>query len=190
MHLPDHPRQRRPRILTATGSPNVRTRLQQRLQADCHVVHAPDGMTALLVVERCRIDLLVLADDLPNLDAPTIAQLLRRHVPTLPIVLLAAQTEALPDVNLCVRKPWDAAQIADAVLTLLGRKTAPNPIAALPMSHLSDPRIDALILELSAIQQLLEHDQRIQPTRCIRQAIRLLNHTRRRVAALAGPEQL
>lgn len=183
----------RPRVLTLISNPSVRTRLHQRLECDCQLWHAPDSVTALLTLAQRSVDLLVLADNPPSLDGYTLAHLLRQHLPTLPIVLLVAQadtpTQDRADCDLCLPKPWDATLIAASVLVLLKRR--PAQIVTVPLSGLVeiDPQIAALVLELEAVEQLLERDQRVQQTRRIHQAIGQLKHTKRRLAALAGRGQ-
>lgn len=94
-----------------------------------HVLEAPDGETALDILRAHSVHLLVVDFAMPGTNGAEVAQAARALRPGLSILMVsgyadsAAIEAALGDARL-LRKPFDMAELAEAVAQLLGKTAA------------------------------------------------------------------
>lgn len=118
---------RKPRILLVEDDGVLRDVLADFLTtAGYEVVQAADGVEALATLERASVDGIVTDLWMPNLDGVRLIQSVRERNPALPIVLMTAFPEdflATPQPggpnDRCVRKPFEAQDILDAVSSIV-----------------------------------------------------------------------
>lgn len=84
-------RQKRVRILLADDHETVRTGVRIILGArkEYDIIEAANGADALAEVERKRPDLIILDLTMPGLDGFTVAQEVRKHSPSIPILFFS-----------------------------------------------------------------------------------------------------
>ncbi|MBU1284996.1 MAG: response regulator [Gammaproteobacteria bacterium] len=148
-----------PEILIAEADPwtaDLLVQLVLDVRADARIIRVTDGETALAKCKR-RLPALVIADgDLPGLDGLELLRQLRRHprTPALPFILISSRLDAssvraarplAPAAYLA--KPFNAEQLRQRLLVILGRAAANETAAAAPLL------VDSLDDYLNAVRE-------------------------------------
>lgn len=131
----------RPRILIVEDEPSIADTIQYALETDgCEPVVTGAGATALDIVRREQIDLIVLDVGLPDMSGFDLCKQIRRDT-TVPIIFLTARNEEIDRVvgleiggDDYVVKPFSPRELAARVKAVLRRSrsgacTAPAPKA-------------------------------------------------------------
>ena len=87
---------RLPIVLSVDDSPIVQTRIKRALSEHCQVLLANDAMSALHILARQPVDLLLLDVTMPGIDGIELCQTLRRmsKFTQLPIIMLTAKDKS------------------------------------------------------------------------------------------------
>jgi DNA-binding response OmpR family regulator len=122
-------------VLVVDDDPTISDVVRRYLEQDgCRVDLAADGPAALHAVAAERPDLVVLDLMLPGMDGLEVCRRLRRHLPTLPIVMLTALGEEADRVvglevgaDDYVTKPFSPRELVLRVRSVLRRAAPPPP---------------------------------------------------------------
>ncbi|MBU2296256.1 MAG: response regulator [Gammaproteobacteria bacterium] len=148
-----------PEILIAEADPwtaDLLVQLVLDVRADARIIRVTDGETALAKCKR-RLPALVIADgDLPGLDGLELLRQLRRHprTPALPFILISSRLDAssvraarplAPAAYLA--KPFNAEQLRQRLLVILGRAAANETAVTAPLL------VDSLDDYLNAVRE-------------------------------------
>ena len=114
------------RILVVEDDPSARESIALILKIDRHhVTEAPDGKTALELVQRQPFDLVVLDFAMPGILGAEVARHIKQVAPTTPILMVTAYLEKLSDadkpVDAVLAKPFAVAEFRQTVAALLSR---------------------------------------------------------------------
>jgi two-component system sensor histidine kinase RpfC len=122
------------RILVAEDNPTNQRVARMVLERLGHeVVMVDDGMEAMTALENDSFDLALLDFHMPELSGIEVAQLYRAAIPVggIPLVLLTAdvteqakQTAQRAGIDKFLTKPFEPAQVADAIAELLGGESS------------------------------------------------------------------
>jgi CheY-like chemotaxis protein len=116
-----------PRILLVDDDPEIRAVLSHLLEDAGYTVEtAPDGRAALALITASPPDLLITDLLMPRLTGWSLFARVRRHAPTLPIILINGtdtrfqqQEKSLPEHTVFLRKPFALDQLLEIVVRLL-----------------------------------------------------------------------
>ena len=124
----------RPLILIVDDDPLIRELIERVLgEAGFGVVMAPDGITALRLLEEVKPDLILLDVMMPGLDGNHVIHEVREKS-DLPIIMLTAKSEdkdvyqsLAGGADDFIRKPFNAQEMVARIRTML-RRTSPDTI--------------------------------------------------------------
>ncbi len=156
-------------VLVVDDDPRMLSMMRRVLEADgYHVVTAPEGESALEIVRRGHINLIILDVMMPGLDGFEVCRTVRRES-VVPILMLTARDEAVDKVGGLdcgaddyVVKPFDTDELMARVRALL-RRMQPRQLEVLRFHDIEvvpserEARRDGEQLELTAREyELLE----------------------------------
>ncbi len=156
-------------VLVVDDDPRMLSMMRRVLEADgYHVVTAPEGESALEIVRRGQINLIILDVMMPGLDGFEVCRTVRRES-VVPILMLTARDEAVDKVGGLdcgaddyVVKPFDTDELMARVRALL-RRMQPRQLEVLRFHDIEvvpserEARRDGEQLELTAREyELLE----------------------------------
>ncbi len=137
------------RILLADDDRAIREALTRALVLEGYdVAQAPDGATALSLIESFKPDAAVLDVMMPNVDGLTVCRVLRSEHNRLPVLMLTARTET-PDrvagldagADDYLAKPFDLDELLARLRALLRRARPDDESGSQPL-QIGDLRID------------------------------------------------
>lgn len=148
------------RVLIADRNPRVRGLLARELSRDgLSASGAKNGDEVLRAVESGATDLLVLAEDLPDMGGLDVLRRVRRVTGLLPVVVIAYSAEAIPPYLeekfvSYVRKGENLEALARAVTMMLKRRCAVETVSGDRAAEGSAPWVQA---GASALSNLSGH---------------------------------
>jgi DNA-binding NtrC family response regulator len=122
----------RPAILVIDDDPDMRRLLKDFLvRGGYHVIEAPTGNAAILLVESERIDVVILDKEMPGMNGLDVLSFLGQRCPGIPVIFITAfggadVAEESRRRGAChyVEKPFRVTAIVEAVQALLDKSTA------------------------------------------------------------------
>ncbi|SLM32523.1 hypothetical protein MTBBW1_750044 [Desulfamplus magnetovallimortis] len=102
------------------------------------VVHVPDGIKALELLEESQIDLVITDYRMPLMDGMELASIIKEKYKNIPVILLTAYTDrklvlkAFEDktISSIITKPWDEDTLLEKIRSFLSSKNGENNEAA------------------------------------------------------------
>lgn len=118
----------KPAILLVDDEPHILKALERSLhRLDYHILTAPDGRSALAVLEQTHVDLLITDYRMPEVSGEQLLEIVRHLYPGLSRIMLTGyssldESQSIVESGLAhvlIRKPWNEDELRDLIASML-----------------------------------------------------------------------